>query len=341
MRTDGIEKVTIEEESAEAIRYELEAVLSKRRFMVDRDAAEMAVIAGGILRKHIGEVLEEEEALKAGAIVIEGLPVLEVVPETPFQGFGNDVLVQFSDALQLGVFLLLGIAPVAYSFENDGRLFRNVVPNPNKRGSASSQGFDQELGWHTDNPCASFEGIRDAVESGAKSPIPHYLALASLKNRDADGRSVATELVLVEEVLKRLGEDTVYALGEEEFMIEPPESNSCEGCSYVALLQRDKTGYVMRYDANRESVYGLTRRGIYALEEFDQELEAEQKNAIQIHLEPGMMLIFDNYKVLHRRKSFAPGDNLANSRWLRRCFGLRSPHTGEFVDRLSWPHLLR
>ncbi|MET8802912.1 TauD/TfdA family dioxygenase [Streptomyces sp. NPDC004546] len=37
-------------------------------------------------------------------------------------------------------------------------------------------------------------------------------------------------------------------------------------------------------------------------------------------LAPGQFLAFDNYRVLHRRQAFAPAEDEAEARWLRRCY---------------------
>ena len=53
---------------------------------------------------------------------------------------------------------------------------------------------------------------------------------------------------------------------------------------------------------------------------------------------PTELLLFDNYRVLHRRKSFDPG-SWDEARWLRRCFGTTDPSGGQFVDRLHRPYV--
>jgi alpha-ketoglutarate-dependent taurine dioxygenase len=41
--------------------------------------------------------------------------------------------------------------------------------------------------------------------------------------------------------------------------------------------------------------------------------------ARELVLNPGEFLIFDNYRVLHRRRAFTPGP-APTARWLRRCY---------------------
>jgi hypothetical protein len=59
---------------------------------------------------------------------------------TPTSGFANDGSLREIDAYLLGVLALIGAEAVAFSFENDGRLARNVVVNPLYQGRREFMG---------------------------------------------------------------------------------------------------------------------------------------------------------------------------------------------------------
>jgi hypothetical protein len=156
--------IDVNNDTADAIARGMMAAYKGHRFMIDRDAGSMGDAAAQVLRRALPEEALEQlsrfRRQQRQILHFKNLDRFDVpLPPTPVRGFGDDPRVQFYDGLLLGIFSLSGYTPVAFEFENFGRLMRNVVPNPDSKGQKSSHGFDEPLGWHIDNPCGIFEGV--------------------------------------------------------------------------------------------------------------------------------------------------------------------------------------
>ena len=104
----------------------------------------------------------------------------------------------------------------------------------------------------------------------------------------------------------------------------------------------DAAGTSLLHFKKLESALGkrqcLACSAVCAGTELSKRLEDMDSRSNPIYLRPGELLLFDNYRVLHRRKSFDPGA-WDDARWLRRCFGTTDPSGGQFVDRLHRPYV--
>jgi hypothetical protein len=130
-------------------------------------------------------------------------------------------------------------------------------------------------------------------------------------------------------------------LSEPEFCINPPASNNCPPLNRVPLVVVNRGGFFLRFNANTSQVCGVTDRAKWAIEELKSAMGASEPDVVKVDLEPRKVLVFDNYWVSHRRRSFEPGEDWLQARWLRRLFGCTSLLSGNFVDRLHWPLLWR
>lgn len=83
-------------------------------------------------------------------------------------------------------------------------------------------------------------------------------------------------------------------------------------CSYSApIIQENKTNdslYQIRYNPYNRCIpnhltYDDILRYYEAIKKFGQIIE-DESNELWIRLEPGQMLIFDNYRILHGRSAF-------------------------------------
>jgi L-asparagine oxygenase len=332
--------VDVRPPEAEVLSERLRSSLTGRRLIPDVHAREMMALAGEAIRsalpaKAVCALRCFGSGSDAAALLVRGLPIQESVPPTPVYGVGAEYETAFADMLLLGVYDVMRVDPVAFEFENQGRLFRNVVPNPNAKGQKSSHGFDADLGWHTDNPCGPFEGDDD---DRGRSPVPRFLGFSPLRNRDANDAPVPTEVLPVDPVLKTLESEVLDALGLPEFRVDPPASNCLESLVWVPLVSRRDDGSIfVRFNA--EQVHGLTDRADGALEAFKAALHLSEPQVLNYDLDRSMCLVFDNYRVFHRRRAFDPGPDPSHARWLRRCYACRSLLNGSFVDRVHCPNL--
>jgi hypothetical protein len=81
----------------------------------------------------------------------------------------------------------------------------------------------------------------------------------------------------------------------------------------TSVLERHTDGMRVRYD--RDTVRGVTEEASAAQAKWNDALgRVEGSGSV---LDTGDFLVFDNYRVLHRRAAFTP---TSNPRWLRRCY---------------------
>ncbi|GLU49803.1 TauD/TfdA family dioxygenase [Nocardiopsis ansamitocini] len=289
--------------------------VSLTRLDSDIDDTILAGIGAHALRRYLpGEVLHGLDVFTAAgshAIVLGNLPMQDDLPATPVDGFGDEIEVAVLNAVHLGLIRLLHTTPFAVSFENGGRLIRNVVPNPTASGTTSSWGADSEFFWHSDNPHQPF----GPPGSDPRPYVPQYLTFLAVRNEER----VPTELAAIEDVVARLDQTTLDRLLAHEFQVGAPDSNDgdlTQPLKDTPILDFDTDGrYRVRYD--RGTAAGATPAAAEALERWYEVLRGIP--AEELVLEPGVFMAFDNHRVLHRRRAFTPGPAAA-ARWLRRCY---------------------
>ena len=327
----------------EAVMQEISASLVRRQTNVDHEGLAMADIGALAWEKYLPEesfeMLRSAPEKSAAVIHISSPPgtTLEA-PATPVSGFMSDALVQHLDTALLGAMLITGQIPASFAFENDGRLFRNVVANPAAKLMMSSHGSSEPLGWHTDTPVGRFE--RRSRPYTSDTIIPRFLNFFDIRNRDAHGNPVSTDVLLLEPVLRKCKLEAVRILQRNQYQVNPPQSCSCSPLKGVALIEFVDELMCFRYNANPSQVFGLTEGAKWAIKEFAAALESSADDLLPFPLTPGSILLFDNYRVAHARRSFDAGANLAESRWLRRCYGVLSACGGKHIDRASWPFVI-
>jgi L-asparagine oxygenase len=333
----------------EHVRSMLEQGIANRSFMVDFDAEQMAFLGAAAISEALSFEDQQKLALFGRGLGLpliawEGLPSQSIIPNTP-QGFGDDTQVVFADSMLLGAMRIAGLFPISFSYENFGRLMRNVAPNKIAENAISSHGAKLPLEWHSDNSYAFENGYRSPRSTGAHgqplgSPSPRFLCFVSMRNHDAGGNMVPTELLLAEELLSAIPERVQSILRRPIFEIRPGASNDRLSLKNMPLLETCSwTGEnLLKFNANEGQTVGLTPIARRAVSEVSQRLLDLEDKTIPIYLAPGQILFFDNYRVLHRRGSFDPGP-LLQARWLRRCFGTTDPSAGAFVDREHRPYV--
>jgi len=318
--------------------------LGGRQFMVDRDALYIAESAAAVITSHVPSdklaTLEQFAISNTPALAIPAPENLIVPqpPSTPVSGFCNDVQVKAYDSLLLGVMYIAGLFPVAYAFENEWRLFRNVVPNPGAKLEKSSHGSAEPLGWHSDNPVGCFED--PSKPCIRQTMIPKVLGFVTLRNQDGSGNVVSTDVLLFETALKYMSPQAVKQLGYPDFQVNPPASNKCAPLKNVPLIVKSGDTLAFRFNADPAQIIGLNSDAGKALDEFREAMVKATPEALQFGMPPMSILLINNYRVAHARKSFDPGNDLQNARWLRRCYGTAAPFSGVHADRVTWPFLV-
>ncbi|AEB47709.1 TauD/TfdA family dioxygenase [Micromonospora maris] len=301
----------LDDRTRDLLDKELTAALCDITLDSDAHEAILARIGAHALQTHLpGEILQAltfYPATGSHVLTIGNLPQQEF-PATPRNGFTDETAMAVTNALHFGLLQLLSLTPFAVDYENNGRYIRNVAPNPAAAGTTSSWGADSEFFWHTDNPHLPFGG--KGVDP--RRYVPRYLSFYAVRNEE----QVPTEVLAIEDAVAALDDATVQALQSAQFLVGPPASNDeTAPLPDAALLEQSYEGTRARYD--RGTVTGTTPAAAAALDRWVQALE--QARAEEFVLSPGDFLIFDNYRVLHRRRAFQPGPT-ETARWLRRCY---------------------
>ncbi|WP_254391940.1 TauD/TfdA family dioxygenase [Streptomyces buecherae] len=247
---------------------------------------------------------------------LTGLPRPETEVPTPRTGFCDESLLTVPNLVHFGLLHLLGLEPVAYRWENHGRLVRNVAPSPGAARSQTSWGYATGLDWHTDDSVLDHRADGAAAES-----IPHFLSFYGMRNTER----VPTWLLPVDEVLAGLPAATADALRLPDFDVTAPESYAPTHADTagrpplrtgVPLLWTLPGGAVgLRYGPGR--VTGRTPAAREALARFEARIAACEGEPVMV--EAGGFQIFDNRRVMHRRLPFEPAA-ADRARWLRRCY---------------------
>ncbi|HET6859019.1 MAG TPA: clavaminate synthase, partial [Streptomyces sp.] len=227
-------------------------------------------------------------------LTLTNLPVPRQPVPTPTDGFCDESLLVVPNLVHFGLLRLLGLTPVAYRWENDGRLIRNVAPRPAAARALTSWGYGQQLDWHTDDSVLDHRADADPGRS-----LPHCLSFFGMRNEER----VPTDLLPVDTVLETLPKATVEALRRPEFGVTAPESYlsadsgeplSRSGVPMVWTLPDGENA--LRYGPGRTA--GLTARAGEALGRFEARVAALP--GFPVLVEEGGFHLFDNRRVMHR-----------------------------------------
>ncbi|MFT2014861.1 TauD/TfdA family dioxygenase [Streptomyces sp. 796.1] len=277
---------------------------------------------------------------------LDGLPQTVTEVPTPRDGFCDESLLTVPNLVHFGLLRLLGLEPVAFRWENHGRLLRNVAPSAGAARSQTSWGYATELDWHTD------DSVLDHAPGGTPGEsIPHFLTFYGMRNTER----VPTWLLPVDEVLAGLPLATISALHQPDFDVSAPESYASYGTGPEAgagaaadaragtgadagtgagafppgrpplrtgvplLWTLPDGGTGLRYGPGRVS--GRTPAARAALDRFVARVAGCE--GVPVLVEAGGFHLFDNRRVMHRRLPFEPAA-ADRARWLRRCYARRS-----------------
>lgn len=269
------------------------------------------------LRNHLPaqvlDALAEWRHSPTAWLTVVNLPGPQEAVPTPRDGFCDESLLRTPNLVHFGMLQLLGLTPIAYPWENDGRLIRNVAPRAASASSLTSWGYAQPLDWHTDDSVLDHRA--DAAPAEA---IPHYLSFYGMRNDER----VPTDLLLVDTVLKALPDRIAEALRRPDFTVTAPESYTADGdgrplsrTGVPVLWTLPDGNAALRYGPGR--LTGRTPEACDALAEFERHAAALPGTPVLV--EEGGFHIFDNRRVMHRRVPFQPLAE-GRARWLRRCY---------------------
>ncbi|MFM2344310.1 MAG: hypothetical protein RLZZ210_920 [Pseudomonadota bacterium] len=268
------------------------------------------------------ELIEEIQYFKqqGKAIIIRGCPIDQSIPPTPYNGYLSPRFTPISCLTQLTIYSLLDIHPIVYQGENDGHLFRQVVPARSANMHKSSHGSQFEFGYHVDNPDLplSLEKI-DKLSS-----CPEYLSLYGLRC----DLNVHTKLLILNDVISLCSETLLNILQQPIFKIKRPDSfGSICFTENLPLLLKNNQEYYSRFDT--ENTFSMNEEAEKALNEFKIHVKNVKKH--MLYLLPGDFLIFKNQQTMHSRDAFQPRMD-GTDRWLMRLFGINNLNRIILID---------
>jgi Fe(II)/alpha-ketoglutarate-dependent arginine beta-hydroxylase len=232
-------------------------------------------------------------------LILDGFPLVDAdlgtsppVTATPPR---RDELARV-DAMLLLVASFLGY-PVSQAGVDDGRLVRDVSPIPGHETTQLGSSSSGELMWHNED---AYHPLR-----------PDWICLLCLRNPDR----TATSLVPITEV--PIDEPTRSLLFQPRFRIEPDSSNAANADAAeppaVAVLAGDRRRPFVRLDPAfmiRDVADGE------ACDALETVIKAVDDRLHDVRLAPGEILIIDNLRSVHGRRSFAARYD-GRDRWLR------------------------
>ena len=276
-------------------------------------------VLGPALTQQIRRFVEDPQLT---SLVIRNCPRDRDIPPTPYSGVLSPKSTPIACLVSLSLHSLLGINPVVYEGENDGRLFRHVIPARASGAQKSSHGSRLRFSYHVDNPDLP---LSSETLEGA-SCCPEYLSFFGMR---CDPR-INTTLVSVDEVVAALPASTVQALTQAQFEIRRPDSfaSNRRHTPHLPLLVRGLGGeWLCRLDC--ENTYAMNAEAQCALNALKALVESRQFDEAHLLL-PGDFMIFKNQRVLHARDGFEPHNDGAD-RWLIRLFAVNDLNRVRFT----------
>jgi hypothetical protein len=188
--------------------------------------------------------------------------------------------------------------PTAYKQEQDGRLIQHIFPVQRTESAQISSSSKIDLQLHT--------------ESAFHPYSPSFVILMCVR----EDLNAATTFALVDDIVKSLDEETVFYLKEPLFVTAIDESFRTHGEPnkniLLSILTETPNGLSICFDE-----YFMRGKTFQAQEALDKLLEAIKENTKEIILRTGDVLILDNSKLVHGRKSFTARYD-GTDRWLLR-----------------------
>lgn len=324
-------EIFISKNESEAIINKLHAMNLQNddKFLLERADDFAQTILNNVNQNALKEILAFGSDPLASVIILKEIANNINVPPTP-----NELNVNFSDlvilsAINLGLCKLMGIYPITYQGENNGYLFRHVMPIKNLVEQKSSQGARYPLGMHVDN---CYLPLIPEYSRTEYSLCPSYMSLFGLR---AD-KNIPTRIVPLDEVLKLLDEKTITQLMKPEFKVSKPASFSNQAEFYLPLIVQDNNGiYYCRFDQDFVSPY--TEEATEAFNHFILALNTCQ--TYQVVIGVGDCLFIKNQRVMHGRDGFKPKLD-GTDRWMLRVFGVHDKTRVYPVDNSNFYHIL-
>jgi len=188
--------------------------------------------------------------------------------------------------------------PTAYKQEQNGRLIQHIFPIQKTESTQISSSSKTNLELHT--------------ETAFHPYAPSHVLLMCLRQ----DLQAATTFAIVDEIISSLDEETIFYLKEPLFITSIDESFRTHGEPnkniLLPILTDTTEGTLICFDE-----YFMRGKTFQAQEALDKLLTSIKKHTKEIILQTGDVLILDNRKLVHGRKSFTARYD-GTDRWLMR-----------------------
>ncbi|MCX2926639.1 TauD/TfdA family dioxygenase [Streptomyces sp. NEAU-W12] len=265
-----------------------------------------------------------------GALLIRGLPLDPVLPDTPAGGEpSRSADVPICTTVQLMILSALGDL-ISYAEEKAGALIQDVIPQPGMETRQENVGSSL-LELHTEN--------------GFHPTRPDFITLLCLRpDRDDRARTVVAGM---RHALPLVSRDAVEILRQPYFRVA--YSSSFVGpdervyCDPIPVLSDTNGAESMVVDLH--AMEATTDSAQAALTEL---FDALRQSVVGVRLRPGDLLVVDNRTAVHGRTAFVPRFDGCD-RWLRRAFAITDlrrseagrPPYSRVIRRSTPPHVSR
>lgn len=236
--------------------------------------------------------------------VIRNLPV-DYLPDSWQVGFAP-----LTSAVLVGLTHALGLRHFGYPEEKKGAILQNVHPIPGWENTLSNAGRIS-FNLHVESPFLP------------RAARPEAAALIALNNE----ARTATRIAVVANINARLPPEIVQTLRQPLFSYRNDDSFEINGYT----LETPRSPFLKRIDGYEESRCAIFTKAHSAEAEraLTAWLEAAEAEAVDVVLQPGDMLVFNNYRCIHGRGA------VEGRRWLQRIYGSRDCPLADKQDLVS------
>lgn len=297
--------------------YDVTSDENSKMFELAERMAHYVVTDSNVLRRYVSDTpLGLQKAIHEfaknsnveGCLLLRGLHV-GTLPPTP----NIHTTMSLEDHVTTGLLAVvaenLGML-IGYADEKHGALIHDVLPVRGEESCIENSG-SVSFDFHVEN---------------VHHPLrPDYLALLCLR-QDHD-RVGATRVASVRRAVTLLTAEQVEVLRRPEFRSLYPTSftrgqtgEHPRSEPHPVLFGPENVPFMRVNSHNTQAATEIGSRALTAL------TEALEHVCHEIVLEPGQMVILDNYVAAHGRSAFVPRYD-GNDRWMRRCYATNSlPH---------------
>lgn len=236
--------------------------------------------------------------------VIRNLPVERLVGDWQVRA------APLTSAVLVGLTRALGMNHFGYPEEKKGAILQNVHPIAGWENTLSNAGR-VNFNLHVESPFLP------------RAARPEAAALIAINNE----AKTATRVAVVAKVNARLSEKTLEVLRQPLFSYRHDDSFEINGYT----LETPRSPFLKTIDGYEESRCAIftnahTPEAELALADW---LEAAEVEAVNVVLEAGDMLVFNNYRCIHGRGA------VEGRRWLQRVYGSRDTYLADDHDLVS------